>query len=131
MKDIASIVVFGNSQCQVDVHPTPAHKCVSGQPLQTYQNYYKSEDGNLAAGIWSCEVGTFTVNFTEHEYIHILNGTIIIKDNNGQELRLTSGMHVVIPQGFQGTWQIVEAATKVFVNYELMSMGQAAEDRSV
>jgi uncharacterized cupin superfamily protein len=131
MGNIDSIIVFGESSYEVVEHPTAAVKCIKGQPVQIYKNYYKSPDKNLSAGIWSCEVGAFKVNFTEHEYIHMIKGKILIKDHENSELVLNAGMSILIPAGFQGTWEIVEEATKLFVNYEMLTGSQVAGGATV
>lgn len=121
MKNISDIIKFSDKPKDVDAHPTLLEKCITGQPIQTYHNYYRSENKNFHAGVWDCEPGHFRINFTEHEFIHMLKGKIIVRDLDGNELVLLPNMQVVIPAGFRGTWEIPEPTTKLFVNYEHLS----------
>jgi uncharacterized cupin superfamily protein len=48
----------------------------------------------------------------------MLQGTSIITDAQGVATTVTAGQSFVMPRGFVGTWEVVEATTKRFVIYE-------------
>lgn len=117
-KTVSDIVLFGTSQPEVSEYPTPVEKLVKGKPMQKTQNYYASGDNQFFVGIWEAEVGCWKIKYTEHEYMHILEGKSILRDTAGNEMYLTPGMQVAMPAGFEGEWEVVEHTKKVYVIYE-------------
>jgi uncharacterized cupin superfamily protein len=73
----------------------PAEKLLAGNPQQT---------------LW--------MHYTKEEYCHMLQGNSIITDAQGVATTVTAGQSFVMPRGFVGTWEVVEATTKRFVIYE-------------
>lgn len=97
--------------------PAP-EKVLAGDPRQSVRNAYGSPCGQFNAGIWEGEVGCWTVAYTEHEYCEILAGVSVITDEAGGRLRVAAGDRFVIPAGFRGTWEVLEACRKVYVVFE-------------
>lgn len=117
-KTVSDIILFGTSQPEVSEYPTPAEKLVKGTPMQKTQNYYGSSDNQFFVGIWEAAVGCWKIKYTEHEYMHILEGKSILRDIAGNEMYLTPGMQIAMPAGFEGEWEVVEHTKKVYVIYE-------------
>jgi uncharacterized cupin superfamily protein len=114
------IVFLNRPASDVSVVSTVAHKCVQGAPLQTFHQYFQSDDQRFYVGMWECTTGSFRVDFTEHEYIHLLDGRVVVEDEAGVCTTLTAGMQLMIPAGFRGVWHVEEPVKKIFVRYEVL-----------
>jgi len=80
----------------------------------------ETPDGLFTAGIWECEAGSFTVQFTGYEFAHLLEGEIHIEDQSGEVLRFLPGMQLVFPAGYTGTWHVLTNARKAFAWHEII-----------
>ena len=96
----------------------PPEKLLSGNPKQTIWVHYTSAAGNFIAGIWRSEPGKWHISYTEEEFCHMLEGLSIVTETGGSPVTVRAGESFVIPSGFVGTWEVVEATTKRFVIYE-------------
>lgn len=71
---------------------------------------------NARAGHWECGVGTFTaVRDGEHEVCYIVSGRASLHDATGAVIEVSAGSILVLPAGWDGTWEIHEPVAKVFV----------------
>ena len=88
-----------------------------GAPLRRTWTLYESAAEGLAAGIWDCEPGRWRIEFGphEHEYFVVLAGRARIHDDNGAVTDIGPGQAVVIPAGFRGAFEVLEAVRKHFV----------------
>ena len=96
----------------------PTEKLLIGNPRQTLWQEYTDLTKVFHAGTWASEPGKWKVNYTEEEECHILEGVSIIEDQDGTAVTVRAGDRFVIPRGFVGTWQVVQATRKTFVIYE-------------
>jgi len=93
-------------------------KRLEGNPKQTLWMEYTDPTKQYFVGVWCSEVGKWKVHYTEEEYCCMTEGVSIVTDEQGVAIRLELGDEFVIPRGFKGTWEVVEATTKRFVIYE-------------
>jgi uncharacterized protein len=98
--------------------PVTAERLVRGQPTQAVDNVYSSADQAFHCGIWEGDVGAWRVRYTEHELCHMLAGKVRMIDNNGSETVVIAGDSFVIPAGFEGIWEVLEPARKLYAVYE-------------
>lgn len=117
-KTISDIVSFTNDKVAVEDYSTAPEKIIDGTHNQMVQKFYQSEDKQFLAGLWESDVCRFHVNFTEHEFVQIISGKLLIRDSKGNETLLQAGDSIVIPAGFIGQWHVLEYTKKLFVNYE-------------
>lgn len=117
MADHAAIF-FARHDADFDEYPTPADRCVRGQPVQRTWNHFTSPDGKFFAGTWEAEPGCWRVSYTEHEYCRIIEGESILRDAAGNETLLEAGDDFVIPAGFEGEWEVVATTRKIYAIYQ-------------
>jgi uncharacterized cupin superfamily protein len=55
------------------------------------------------------------VNYTEDEFCYILEGRVRLTDAAGKVEEYKAGDAFMIPAGFKGTWETVEAVKKFYV----------------
>lgn len=95
----------------------PRSHILSGNPVQTATYIYTSPDNLFAAGIWTCEIGKFRIDFGRAEFIQILAGVVIVTDAEGVSKTYRAGDAFVTPKGFSGTWDVIEPIKKHFTWY--------------
>ncbi|MBA1191718.1 cupin domain-containing protein [Pseudomonas entomophila] len=115
---IDSIVDFAQVLMQAETYRPAAHKILKGDPEQRVYNHYATPCGQFAAGVWEGAVGQWEVNYTEHEYCEIVQGVSVLRDQDGHAKTLRAGDRFVIPAGFKGTWEVLEACRKIYVMFE-------------
>ncbi|MEB0040489.1 MULTISPECIES: cupin domain-containing protein [unclassified Pseudomonas] len=87
--------------------------------MQTFHKQFESAYRLFSVGIWECSVGSFTVSFTEHEFASLLEGRIMIEDEQGTQVLFLPGMQLVFTAGYRGEWNVLEPSRKAYVCYEL------------
>ncbi|MGB5344774.1 MAG: cupin domain-containing protein [Woeseia sp.] len=111
-------VFFSDNKAELNEYPTPADKCIKGQPTQRTWNHFASADEAFFAGIWEAEPGSWKVSYTEVEFCQILSGSSVLRHADCQEFRLQAGDNFVIPAGFSGEWEVLETTRKIYAIYE-------------
>jgi uncharacterized protein len=106
------------SSAPAEHYHLPAAKRLAGNPEQTLWMQYTDTAGTFFAGLWHSEPATWKIAYTEQEYRHMLEGTRVVADADAHAVTLRAGDEAVIPRGFVGTWQVVDAATQRFVIHE-------------
>lgn len=98
--------------------PVAAERLVAGSPLQAVANVYSDAGNAFHCGVWEGGVGAWRVAYTEHEFCHLLAGRIRLRGDDGSETMLAAGDSFVIPAGFEGVWEVLELARKLYAVYE-------------
>jgi uncharacterized cupin superfamily protein len=115
---IETVVDFSEATTPAERFKPAPEKILKGDPEQTVYNHYNSPCGQMSAGVWEGEVGQWKVNYTEHEYCEIVQGVSVLRDEEGNAKTLRAGDRFVIPAGFKGTWEVLEACRKIYVVFE-------------
>ena len=72
-------------------------------------------DGVQEVGIWECTAGPSYWKQEEHEFVHILSGSLTVTPDAGSPRKLGPGDAAVFPRGWRGTWELHETVRKVYV----------------
>ena len=91
---------------------------LSGNPVTKLQNYYTDPTSQFFSGIWESAPGKWTVNYSEEEFCAILAGKVVLTAEDGTAETFTKGDAFIIPRGFTGTWETIEAVKKWYVIFE-------------
>jgi uncharacterized cupin superfamily protein len=89
-------------------------KRVDGNPSMTTWIEYTSEDGKVIAGWWEATPGIYHATYDSWEFVHIIEGRIIITPDGGAPNEVGPGDAFIIENGFAGTWEIKEKVLKHF-----------------
>lgn len=100
-------------------------RLVEGNPLRTTWTRY--ERAGMTAGTWACEPGAWRIAFAEDkdEFFQIVEGRVRLTDAAGTAREFGPGEACVIPAGFTGTFEVLEAVKKNFVVVERGGFGTA------
>lgn len=98
--------------------PVDPAKLLSGTPVQTTDNQFTNERGNLFAGVWGSEPGKWRISYTEDEVCTLIEGAVVLTHTDGTAHRYEAGDSFVIPSGFEGTWESIGSVRKLYVIVE-------------
>jgi uncharacterized cupin superfamily protein len=115
---VDNIVLMNNNAVDVETYHVDDAKRISGNPLQSLWNHYSDDSNQFHVGMWQSEPGRWKISYSEHEFCQLLEGVSIVHDDNGGQVTLKAGDNFVIPKGFSGEWEVVEATKKIYVIYE-------------
>ena len=90
-------------------------RVVEGNPNHVTKMHFESPDGNLIAGTWTSTPGKWHAFADRDEFCTILSGHCRLISESGEVQTFKTGDTFLIPNGFQGYWEVVEATTKHFV----------------
>ena len=115
---VTSIIDFATTTPEISVSSPPADRLLAGSPRQKTGNVFADTGGKFFAGVWESTPGKWRVRYSENEFCHMTAGRIRITDTAGAEREFAAGDTFVVPAGFEGTWEVLEAARKLYVIYE-------------
>ena len=85
-----------------------------GTPSMKTWIMHSSEDGTMISGYWEATPGTYHATYTDYEFVHLIQGEIVIAEDGKKPITLRAGDAFVVEAGFSGSWKIVESVRKHF-----------------
>lgn len=103
-------------------HPRP-ERLVSGNPQRQTWNHYTNSTGEVFAGIWACEVGSWRIEMgpTEDEFFFVTAGRCQLIAESGVAVEAKAGESLLIPAGFKGIFAVLEPMQKHYMIVERKS----------
>lgn len=103
----------------VEWEEIPQSSLDAGTPVQSGHNYFTDDTGTLTAGVWHCtpmtaKPGPYDVN----EFMLVLDGSVTIIHENGDEHTIRAGESFVVPKGTPCTWKQTEDILKFYVIHD-------------
>jgi uncharacterized cupin superfamily protein len=95
-----------------------ASRLVSGHPDLMVWNHYSDSSHQFFAGVWSATRGCWRIQYTEHEFCHLLAGRVLLTSAAGERWEFSVGDSFVVPAGFTGTWEVLEDCRKLYAIFE-------------
>jgi uncharacterized cupin superfamily protein len=91
----------------------------SGNLMARGHEYFYSKDGNFGLGVWESKPGETTYADLEYdELMYVLDGAIVMTDEQGNSETYAAGEGVVLPKGYTGTLAVPEGGVrKIWVTY--------------
>jgi uncharacterized cupin superfamily protein len=111
------IVDFGSLGSPETSIPAP-DKVIAGHPQQQIWNAFSDPEGRFHVGRWASSEGKWLINYSERELCHLLAGVIRLTDQAGRQWTYKAGDTFMIDKGFSGTWEVLEACSKIYAIYE-------------
>jgi len=105
---------FDNAETTALGEPTPKPGAFEGHPMESSATLYKDE--RTEAGVWQCTPGSWTSSKTGvGELMHFVAGSGAITDADGTRHEFRPGSVQYYPDGWSGTWTVIETVRKVYV----------------
>lgn len=114
----ASLILMpttGPDAPQPEIGQGSAEALLAGEYRTQTWNHYAGENGRLYCGIWESTPGKVVINYTEWEFCHLIEGSVVITSDAGETWQLGPGSAFMIPAGFSGTWETIETVRKHYV----------------
>jgi uncharacterized protein len=125
---MTEILLFStqNTAAEFD-HPRP-ERLLSGNPRRTTWNHFSNDSGEVFAGVWAAEPGSWRILMGEHEdeFFHVTKGRCRLHSDSGLVAECGPGQSLVIPAGYSGVFEVVEAMEKHYMIVERRAPVDAA-----
>ena len=73
-----------------------------------------SNDGSMISGYWEATPGTYYAVYSEYEFLHVLEGKVILTPDGSESVILVAGDTFVVEADFKGPWEIIQTVLKYF-----------------
>jgi len=93
--------------------PIPQAWILAGNPLAREKHLAASTDRLACASMWDCTAGRFNWFYDADEIIHVLEGSVIIKDAAGVARPLQAGDTFLFPAGSRYQWNVPSYIRKI------------------
>ena len=103
-------------------NPSPEN-ILAGIPRARVANQYTDASNQFFCGMWHSNSGKWRIRYTEHEFCVMLEGRVRIEAISGERYEFRAGDAFVVPAGFEGSWEVIEACRKWYAIFEAKSAG--------
>ncbi len=86
--------------------PVAADWILEGEPVARIEHLSSSADGTASTYFWDCTAGRFNWFYSFDETLHILEGSVELKDSAGMRRRVVAGDTIFFPAGSQAEWTV-------------------------
>jgi uncharacterized protein len=96
-----------------------AYEPENGDLVARGHDYFYSPDENFGIGVWESKPGSMKYKDLEYdELMYVLEGTIVLTDDQGVTSSYGAGEGLVLPAGWTGTFTVPEGGVrKIWVSY--------------
>ena len=105
-------ISFGSGSVALNPAPINADWILEGNPVARCHFLSNNRDGSFSV-IWDCTAGRFNWFYGLDETVYIIEGSVILKDQNGVLRRASAGDTVHFPMGSQAEWLVETYIRKV------------------
>ncbi len=114
-----SLTTFREVIAPVYDRPRP-ERLLAGNPQRATYSHFRAPGGDLDCGVWACEPGAWRIAFGpgKDEFFCVIAGRLRIADAAGRASEFGPGDACVIPAGFVGSFEVLEAVRKYYVVLE-------------
>lgn len=113
-------IAFSEQHSQPSHDQPAAERRIRGAPhRQTWTHLTVATQG-VDCGVWACEPGMWRIRFAANklEFFSVIEGHVRLYDADGHCHDVRAGEAGVIPAGFVGMFEVVQAVRKYFVVIE-------------
>lgn len=99
------------------VNPTRSEpkRPLTGSPQFQGVSLFEGHEGKVRGGVWESTSGSFQADTTGYiEFGQIVAGSCRIVDPDGTQHNLVVGDPFVMPEGYQGRWEVDEFVKKAY-----------------
>jgi len=93
--------------------PIPQAWILEGSPTARSKRLAVSTDQLAAAWMWDCTAGRFNWFYDDDEVVHVLEGSVTVKDAAGVQRRLQAGDTFLFPAGSWYQWTVPDYVRRI------------------
>lgn len=101
--------------------PVDPKKVVAGEPRSSYKIIHSNASKEFYSGIFECTAGKWNVSYNEDEFCTLVEGSLILTNENGDTFEFSAPDSFLIPAGFKGTLETLTYVRRYFAIYEQIS----------
>jgi uncharacterized cupin superfamily protein len=109
-----TVVKLGKPTGQPITDDLEGWRVVEGKPTMKTWVQLTSADGSMISGTWEATPGSYHATYTNYEFVHLIEGRIVITPDGGKPVTVGPGDAFVVEAGFAGVWKIEEKVLKHF-----------------
>ena len=113
--DIVKIIDFADRPLSETERTLPADRVLAGEPHHEIKSFFENGSGDVVSGVWKSTPGKWRAFDGRDEFCYIIDGHVRLTDAAGTEKTFKTGDAFLIPNGFVGTWEVVETTSKYYV----------------
>ncbi|WP_036280457.1 cupin domain-containing protein [Methylocystis sp. ATCC 49242] len=106
-------IVFDSGSVEMQPCPINPAWIIEGAPVARNFILSRSDDGGACTLIWDCTEGVFDWYYDIDETVYVLEGSVIVRDDDRNERRLGPGDHAFFPAGSHAVWRAESYVRKV------------------
>ena len=92
--------------CSFVPSPIRSEWILEGNPIARLELLSSSADGTASTYYWDCTAGRFNWYYTFDETLHILEGSVTLKEPSGRTRHVAAGDVVFFPAGTRAEWTV-------------------------
>ena len=100
-------------QVEMPLSPIDPKWVVEGAPVARMSLLSRAWEGGAATMLWDCTAGVFHWYYASDETIYFLEGSVVVRDDNGVEHRFGQGDHVMFSAGSHAIWRVESYVRKI------------------
>jgi uncharacterized cupin superfamily protein len=104
-------IKFNTGSGALDPSPITASWILEGNPVAR-SRMLSNRDGAYSV-IWDCTAGRFNWFYDCDETIYIIEGSVVLKDADGVQRRVSAGETIYFPMGSRAEWLVEKYIRKV------------------
>ncbi|HEY8161070.1 MAG TPA: cupin domain-containing protein [Methylocystis sp.] len=107
-------IVFHDGK-NVEMTPCPVNPAwvIDGMPVARNFVLSRSLDNSSTTLLWDCTKGVFNWYYDIDETVYVLEGSVVVTDDNGVEHHLGPGDHALFRAGSHAVWRVEKYVRKV------------------
>lgn len=99
----------------VEMRPCPINPAwvIEGAPVARNFILSRSLDNSATTLLWDCTKGVFNWHYDIDETVYVLEGSVVVREDNGVEHHLGPGDHILFRAGSHAVWTVENYVRKV------------------
>jgi uncharacterized cupin superfamily protein len=108
-------ILFAGDSTDLSPHPIAKDWILEGNPVARNKLLWLSQDKTTATWIWDCTAGRFNWFYDIDETVHVIEGSVTVRDHHGGTRTLMSGDIAFFPLGSSAEWTVDKYVRKFAV----------------
>jgi uncharacterized protein len=111
--NVSEIVFYEGKNVEMKPAPINPSWVIEGAPVTRNFMLSQSIDKSATTFLWDCTAGVFNWYYDIDETVYVLEGSVIVRDDNGVEHHLGPGDHALFRAGSHAVWRVENYVRKV------------------